>query len=103
MLRVCSGSLWRRWTGAAPRICGSIARSERIDCWAPRAAASCAEGYGVMKTALAMTIEYLRTREQFGVKIGTFQALQHRAVDMLIESELLRSMAIMASIKVDEA
>jgi alkylation response protein AidB-like acyl-CoA dehydrogenase len=66
------------------------------------AAASCAEGYGVMKTALWMTVEYLRTREQFGVKIGTFQALQHRAVDMFVESELGRSMAIMASIKVGE-
>ena len=35
-----------------------------------------------------MTTEYLRTREQFGVKIGTFQALQHRAVDMFVETEL---------------
>jgi alkylation response protein AidB-like acyl-CoA dehydrogenase len=66
------------------------------------AAAACAEGYGVMKTALWMTVEYLRTREQFGTKIGTFQALQHRAVDMFIESELARSTAIMASIKIDE-
>lgn len=66
------------------------------------AAASCSEGYGVAKTALEMTVEYLRTREQFGVKIGTFQALQHRAVDMFIESELLRSLAIMASIKVND-
>jgi alkylation response protein AidB-like acyl-CoA dehydrogenase len=46
-----------------------------------------------------MTTEYLRTREQFGVKIGTFQALQHRAVDMFIESELCKSMAILASIR----
>lgn len=66
------------------------------------AAATCAEGYGVMKTALWMTVEYLRTREQFGVKIGTFQALQHRAVDMFIETELARSTAIMAAIKVDD-
>ncbi len=66
------------------------------------AAAACSEGYGIAKTALAMTLEYLRTREQFGVKIGTFQALQHRAVDMFIETELLRSLAIMASIKVGE-
>jgi alkylation response protein AidB-like acyl-CoA dehydrogenase len=67
------------------------------------AAAACSEGHGVMKTALWMTVEYLRTREQFGAKIGTFQALQHRAVDMFIEAELARSTAIMASIKIDDA
>lgn len=66
------------------------------------AAAACSEGYGVMKTSLAMTIEYLKTREQFGTKIGTFQALQHRAVDMFIETELAHSMAIMSAIKVAE-
>jgi alkylation response protein AidB-like acyl-CoA dehydrogenase len=63
------------------------------------AAAACAEGVGVMRTALQMTVEYLRTREQFGVKIGTFQALQHRAVDMFVETELCKSMSILAAIK----
>lgn len=67
------------------------------------AAAACSEGYTVMKTSLAMTLEYLKTREQFGAKIGTFQALQHRAVDMFIETELAHSMAIMSAIKVDDA
>ncbi|MBK8254718.1 MAG: acyl-CoA dehydrogenase family protein [Polyangiaceae bacterium] len=66
------------------------------------AAAACSEGVGVMKVALAMTVEYLKTREQFGTKIGTFQALQHRAVDMFIETELAKSTAIMASIKVSD-
>jgi alkylation response protein AidB-like acyl-CoA dehydrogenase len=66
------------------------------------AAAACAEGVGIMQTVLAMTRDYLCTREQFGVKIGTFQALQHRCVDMFIESELARSASIMASIKVDD-
>jgi alkylation response protein AidB-like acyl-CoA dehydrogenase len=63
------------------------------------AAAACAEGAGIMRTVLWMTVEYLRTREQFGVKIGTFQALQHRAVDMFIETELAKSTSILASIK----
>jgi alkylation response protein AidB-like acyl-CoA dehydrogenase len=63
------------------------------------AAAACAEGVGVMRTALQMTVDYLRTREQFGVKIGTFQALQHRAVDMFVETELCKSMSILAAIK----
>lgn len=63
------------------------------------AVAACAEGCGIMRTVLWMTVEYLRTREQFGVKIGTFQALQHRAVDMFIETELAKSTSILASIK----
>jgi alkylation response protein AidB-like acyl-CoA dehydrogenase len=66
------------------------------------AAAACAEGVGIMQTVLAMTREYLCTREQFGVKIGTFQALQHRCVDMFIETELARSASMMASIKADD-
>lgn len=67
------------------------------------AAAACAEGAGIMRTVLWMTVEYLRTREQFGVKIGTFQALQHRAVDMFVETELLKSTAILACLKADDA
>ncbi len=66
------------------------------------AAAACAEGAGIMQTVLAMTRDYLCTREQFGVKIGTFQALQHRCVYMFIEAELARSASMMASIKADE-
>ena len=63
------------------------------------AAAACNEAHGVMKTALKMTLEYLKTRTQFGVKIGTFQVLQHAAVDMFIETQLAQSVAMMASIK----
>jgi alkylation response protein AidB-like acyl-CoA dehydrogenase len=66
------------------------------------AAAACAEGVGIMRAVLAMTTEYLRTREQFGVKIGTFQVLQHRAVDMFIETELAYSAAIAAAIRIDD-
>jgi alkylation response protein AidB-like acyl-CoA dehydrogenase len=50
-----------------------------------------------------MTVEYLRTREQFGVKIGSFQVLQHRAVDMFIETELAYSAALAAAIRIDDA
>ncbi|MEO8700253.1 MAG: acyl-CoA dehydrogenase family protein [Kofleriaceae bacterium] len=66
------------------------------------AAAACAEGSGIMRVVLAMTVEYLRTREQFGVKIGSFQALQHRAVDMFVETELAYSLALAAAIRVDD-
>lgn len=65
------------------------------------AAAACAEGVGIMRTLLAMTTEYLRTREQFGVKIGTFQVLQHRAVDMFVETELAYSASLAAAIRID--
>ncbi|RYE91238.1 MAG: pimeloyl-CoA dehydrogenase small subunit [Myxococcales bacterium] len=63
------------------------------------AAAACAEGAGLARAVLDMTTDYLRTREQFGVKIGSFQVLQHRAVDMFIETELLRSTMLLAAIK----
>jgi alkylation response protein AidB-like acyl-CoA dehydrogenase len=66
------------------------------------AAAACAEGSGMMQRVLDMTVEYLKTREQFGVKIGTFQALQHRAVDMFVEVQLCKSMGIWAAVRADE-
>jgi alkylation response protein AidB-like acyl-CoA dehydrogenase len=64
------------------------------------AAGACAEGVGITRTVLHMTADYLRTREQFGVKIGTFQALQHRAVDMFVEAELCKSVGILAAIAI---
>ncbi|MCA9645695.1 MAG: acyl-CoA dehydrogenase family protein [Polyangiaceae bacterium] len=67
------------------------------------AAAVCAEGAGIMQTVLGMTRNYLCEREQFGTKIGTFQALQHRTVDMFVETQLAKSSAIMAMIKADDA
>jgi alkylation response protein AidB-like acyl-CoA dehydrogenase len=61
----------------------------------------CAEAVGAMKFACDTTLEYLKTRKQFGVPIGTFQALQHRMVDMLIAQEQARSMACLACSKID--
>ncbi|PRQ06614.1 acyl-CoA dehydrogenase family protein [Enhygromyxa salina] len=66
------------------------------------AAGAVAEGLGVASAMLDLTTEYLGTREQFGVKIGSFQALQHRAVDMFIEVALLRSMSMEAMVRADE-
>jgi alkylation response protein AidB-like acyl-CoA dehydrogenase len=61
----------------------------------------CAEGVGVMKFACDSTLEYLKTRKQFGVPIGAFQALQHRMVDMFISLEQARSMACLACSSMD--
>ncbi|QBX99352.1 acyl-CoA dehydrogenase [Rhodophyticola sp. CCM32] len=56
-----------------------------------------AEAVGAMDTANALLIDYLKTRKQFGRPIGTFQALQHRAVDLAIEIEQARSITILAA------
>jgi alkylation response protein AidB-like acyl-CoA dehydrogenase len=66
------------------------------------AAAACAEASGLTQTVLWMTRDYLMQRKQFGAVIGSFQALQHRAVDMFVETELSKSVAISAMIKVED-
>lgn len=65
------------------------------------AAAACAEAQGELKELLDRTVEYLKEREQFGVKIGSFQALQHKAADMFAECELCKGTMILAAIKAD--
>jgi alkylation response protein AidB-like acyl-CoA dehydrogenase len=64
-------------------------------------AAACAEGLGVMEAMHALTLDYLKTRKQFGKPIGSFQALQHRAVDMFVMLEQARSMAWLAAAAVE--
>jgi len=61
----------------------------------------CAEAVGAIRSANEATLGYLKTRKQFGVAIGSFQALQHRMVDMVIEYEQARSMASLACFAVD--
>lgn len=60
-------------------------------------AAVCAEAVGAMQAAFELTVEYLKTRQQFGRPIGTFQVLRHRAADMLVAIEEARSMALYAT------
>jgi len=63
--------------------------------------ALCAEALGAMEAAKAATLEYLRTRKQFGILIGSFQALQHRMADLLLEIEQARSAVINAAAAID--
>ncbi|MBY9067907.1 acyl-CoA dehydrogenase family protein [Hyphomonas sp. WL0036] len=65
-------------------------------------AALCAEACGAMKVANAQTVDYAKTRKQFGTPIGKFQVLQHRMADMFIEAEQSVSMTYMATLKLDE-
>jgi alkylation response protein AidB-like acyl-CoA dehydrogenase len=65
-------------------------------------AATAAEAVGAMEAMQALTLEYLKTRQQFGRPIGDNQILQHRAADMLMELERGRSMAMFAAMMVEE-
>jgi len=60
----------------------------------------CAEAVGAMDALNGATLEYLKTRQQFGVPIGKFQALQHRMAEMFMQTEQARSMATLAAVKV---
>ncbi|MFC4931288.1 acyl-CoA dehydrogenase family protein [Massilia sp. GCM10023247] len=59
----------------------------------------CFEALGAMQALFEATLEYLKTRQQFGVPIGKFQALQHRMADMYIHLEQAHSMALLAAVK----
>lgn len=106
------------WTGDGAELVFSgalVAASDRLD--GPDAAAALARAIdhglaglvanavGAMEQLHGLTLDYLKTRKQFGVAIGSFQALQHRAVDMLIELEQARSMRdhAIASLDADPA
>ncbi len=66
-------------------------------------AALCAEAVGNMQALNEVTLDYLKTRTQFGVPIGSFQVLQHHMVDMYIAHEQARSMSILAADRADSA
>lgn len=61
----------------------------------------CAEALGAVRYANETTLDYVKTRKQFGVAIGSFQALQHRIVDMFIAEEQLRSLVYLASFRIN--
>ena len=65
-------------------------------------AASCAEAVGLMDKLVALTVEYMNTRKQFGSTLATFQALRHRIADVKMQQELGRSMSYYATLKLGE-
>ncbi len=65
-------------------------------------ASHCAEGVGLMDRLLAITVDYMNTRKQFGVPIASFQALRHRVADVKMQLELARSMSYYASLKLGD-
>jgi hypothetical protein len=66
-------------------------------------AAQAAEAVGVMERYLALTVEYMNTRKQFGVVISSFQALRHRIADVKMQLELARSMSYFATLRLGDA
>ncbi len=84
--------------GAAGKALGSVQHA--VD---RASAALCAEAVGIMAALNQATLSYLKNRKQFGVAIGTFQALKHRMADMLIAAEQSKSMAIIAAVHADSA
>jgi 3-oxochol-4-en-24-oyl-CoA dehydrogenase len=86
-------------TRVASVACAASALSLAVD---SALVAASAELLGVMDAALALTLEYLRTRVQFGKPIGSFQALQHRAVDLYIQKELTRAALLATAAALDD-
>ena len=82
---------------------GQAARDALEDAGDFAGALLAAEAVGLVDFACRTTLEYLKTRKQFGTTIGSFQALQHRIVDLFVELEQVRSVAALACSKVDAA
>lgn len=65
--------------------------------------ALCAEAVGAMELMLQRTVEYSKTRKQFGVTLSVFQALQHRMAEMFIQQQQAKSIVMMAALKLDNS
>lgn len=87
--------------GAEAELKGGLALAERVA--DETIAALAAEAVGCMEAAKDLTVDYLKTRKQFGRPIGSFQALQHRAAEMMVCLEQARSMAMLAAMMASEA
>lgn len=81
----------------ATRLCSGDAAAVIAEVDVLTQAALVAEAVGAMRASLDMTVEYLKTRKQFGVPLATFQALTHRAADMYVSLELASSLNVYAT------
>lgn len=86
--------------GPEAELKGGLALAERVV--DETIAALAAEAVGCMEAAKDLTVDYLKTRKQFGRPIGSFQALQHRAAEMMVCLEQARSMAMLAAMMASE-
>jgi len=86
--------------GAEAELKGGLALVERVA--DETIAALSAEAIGCMEAAKDLTVDYLKTRKQFGRPIGSFQSLQHRAAEMMVCLEQARSMAMLAAMMASE-
>lgn len=86
--------------GAEAELKGGLALAERVV--DETIAALAAEAVGCMEAAKDLTVDYLKTRKQFGRPIGSFQSLQHRAAEMMVCLEQARSMAMLAAMMASE-
>ena len=87
---------------ASQLAAGPAALAALQHCNTMAAFAVCAEAVGIMEKLYKTTVEYTKTRKQFGLPIGKFQALQHRMVNMFILHEQSRSLMLLAAIKLQE-
>jgi alkylation response protein AidB-like acyl-CoA dehydrogenase len=87
----------------AARLSGDTPADQAIEATLGRATVGlCAEMLGAMNQAFDMTVAYLKERKQFGVPIGSFQALKHRCADQYVQTELARSSVYYAAMCIDE-
>ncbi len=91
--RRCAELIFDHVEVSASNVLGTVGEGYRAldHAYAHGLLAQCAEAVGVMEKALWITRDYIKTRKQFGVTLNTFQSLQHRMAEMLIELELARS------------
>ncbi len=100
----CELQLDQVQVGAAQRLGAGDAAFEALeDVLDLAVAASCADAYGAMQALLEKTVEYLKTRKQFGVPLGSLQVLQHRMVDMFVEVQQTQSMILMVMLRLQDA